>query len=157
MASLSACTNDLKSQLFQAQADLSRERQSRDDVQMLSEHNLALRSLTCSSSNFLLSPASASSDLLFSSRFLRFAASREMPCAPNRLNSNGKPRTSRICSRIKDLRTRRPEIACCRGVPQVNSSRTQRFSFLPRASERHFEEQRSRSTGSREPQESARE
>ncbi|KAJ6146656.1 hypothetical protein N7497_008638 [Penicillium chrysogenum] len=33
--------NDLKSQLFQAQADLSRERQSRDDVQMLSEHNLA--------------------------------------------------------------------------------------------------------------------
>ncbi|EKV12974.1 Myosin type II heavy chain, putative [Penicillium digitatum PHI26] len=32
---------DLKSQLFQAQADLSRERQSRDDVQMLSEHNLA--------------------------------------------------------------------------------------------------------------------
>ncbi|KAJ5775657.1 uncharacterized protein N7511_000668 [Penicillium nucicola] len=33
--------HDLKSQLFQAQADLSRERQSRDDVQMLSEHNLA--------------------------------------------------------------------------------------------------------------------
>lgn len=32
---------DLKSQLFQAQADLSRERQSRDDVQMLAEHNLA--------------------------------------------------------------------------------------------------------------------
>lgn len=31
---------DLKSQLFQAQADLSRERQSRDDVQMLAEHNL---------------------------------------------------------------------------------------------------------------------
>ncbi|KAI3293849.1 hypothetical protein DTO002I6_4795 [Penicillium roqueforti] len=34
--------NDLKHHLFQAQADLSRERQSRDDVQMLSEHNLAL-------------------------------------------------------------------------------------------------------------------
>ncbi|OQD80351.1 hypothetical protein PENANT_c036G02706 [Penicillium antarcticum] len=33
--------HDLKDQLFQAQADLSRERQSRDDVQMLSEHNLA--------------------------------------------------------------------------------------------------------------------
>jgi myosin protein heavy chain len=33
--------HDLKAQLFQAQADLSRERQSRDDVQMLSEHNLA--------------------------------------------------------------------------------------------------------------------
>ncbi|KAH8423484.1 type II myosin [Aspergillus melleus] len=32
---------DLKTQLFQAQADLSRERQSRDDVQMLAEHNLA--------------------------------------------------------------------------------------------------------------------
>lgn len=34
-------TQDLKNQLFQAQADLSRERQSRDDVQMLAEHNLA--------------------------------------------------------------------------------------------------------------------
>ncbi|CEJ60204.1 Putative Myosin heavy chain [Penicillium brasilianum] len=33
--------NDLKAQLFQAEADLSRERQSRDDVQMLAEHNLA--------------------------------------------------------------------------------------------------------------------
>ncbi|OKP09681.1 Myosin type-2 heavy chain 1 [Penicillium subrubescens] len=33
--------HDLKSQLFQAEADLSRERQSRDDVQMLAEHNLA--------------------------------------------------------------------------------------------------------------------
>lgn len=33
--------HDLKSQLFQAQADLSRERQSRDDVQMLAEHNLS--------------------------------------------------------------------------------------------------------------------
>jgi myosin protein heavy chain len=33
--------HDLKDQLFQAQADLSRERQSRDDVQMLAEHNLA--------------------------------------------------------------------------------------------------------------------
>ncbi|KAF7167206.1 hypothetical protein CNMCM5623_000601 [Aspergillus felis] len=33
--------HDLKNQLFQAQADLSRERQSRDDVQMLAEHNLA--------------------------------------------------------------------------------------------------------------------
>ncbi|KAJ6034935.1 uncharacterized protein N7446_009692 [Penicillium canescens] len=32
--------HDLKGQLFRAQADLSRERQSRDDVQMLSEHNL---------------------------------------------------------------------------------------------------------------------
>lgn len=32
--------NDLKAQLFQAEADLSRERQSRDDVQMLAEHNL---------------------------------------------------------------------------------------------------------------------
>ncbi|KAA8647122.1 hypothetical protein EYZ11_008072 [Aspergillus tanneri] len=32
---------DLKNQLFRAQADLSRERQSRDDVQMLAEHNLA--------------------------------------------------------------------------------------------------------------------
>lgn len=32
---------DLKSQLFQVQADLSRERQSRDDVQMLAEHELA--------------------------------------------------------------------------------------------------------------------
>ena len=32
---------DLKNQLFQAQADLSRERQSRDDVQMLAEHKLA--------------------------------------------------------------------------------------------------------------------
>ncbi|RMJ27364.1 heavy chain [Aspergillus sp. HF37] len=32
--------HDLKSQLFQAQADLSRERQSRDDVQMLADHNL---------------------------------------------------------------------------------------------------------------------
>ncbi|KJK67962.1 Myosin head motor domain protein [Aspergillus parasiticus SU-1] len=32
--------HDLKEQLFQAQADLSRERQSRDDVQMLAEHNL---------------------------------------------------------------------------------------------------------------------
>ena len=31
---------DLKSELFKTQADLSRERQSRDDVQMLSEHNL---------------------------------------------------------------------------------------------------------------------
>ena len=30
---------DLKSQLFQVQADLSRERQSRDDVQLLAEHN----------------------------------------------------------------------------------------------------------------------
>lgn len=34
-------TQDLKSQLFQTQAELSRERQSRDDVQMLAEHNLA--------------------------------------------------------------------------------------------------------------------
>lgn len=34
-------TRDLKNQLFQAQADLSRERQSRDDVQMLAEHNFA--------------------------------------------------------------------------------------------------------------------
>lgn len=33
-------TQDLKAQLFQAQADLSRERQSRDDVQMLAEHTL---------------------------------------------------------------------------------------------------------------------
>lgn len=32
---------DLKSQLFQVQADLSRERQSRDDVQMLAKHELA--------------------------------------------------------------------------------------------------------------------
>ncbi|KAJ5908160.1 hypothetical protein N7495_000842 [Penicillium taxi] len=32
---------DLKDQLFKAEADLSRERQSRDDVQMLAEHNLA--------------------------------------------------------------------------------------------------------------------
>jgi len=32
---------DLKAQLFQAQADLSRERQSRDDVQMLGEHKYA--------------------------------------------------------------------------------------------------------------------
>lgn len=32
---------DLKSQLFNTQAELSRERQSRDDVQMLAEHNLA--------------------------------------------------------------------------------------------------------------------
>lgn len=32
---------DLKSQLFHTQAELSRERQSRDDVQMLAEHNLA--------------------------------------------------------------------------------------------------------------------
>ncbi|XRM38341.1 class II myosin [Aspergillus tubingensis] len=32
---------ELKNQLFKAQADLSRERQSRDDVQMLAEHNLA--------------------------------------------------------------------------------------------------------------------
>lgn len=32
---------DLKNQLFKVEADLSRERQSRDDVQMLSEHNLA--------------------------------------------------------------------------------------------------------------------
>ncbi|KAL2002862.1 hypothetical protein VTN02DRAFT_5699 [Thermoascus thermophilus] len=32
---------DLKCQLFQAQADLSRERQSRDDVQMLGEHKYA--------------------------------------------------------------------------------------------------------------------
>ncbi|GAB1215774.1 hypothetical protein ATERTT37_004971 [Aspergillus terreus] len=32
---------DLKNELFQVQADLSRERQSRDDVQMLAEHNLA--------------------------------------------------------------------------------------------------------------------
>ena len=33
--------NDLKAELFHVQADLSRERQSRDDVQMLGEHNLA--------------------------------------------------------------------------------------------------------------------
>lgn len=33
--------NDLKAQLFQAETDLSRERQSRDDVQMLAEHNFA--------------------------------------------------------------------------------------------------------------------
>lgn len=33
--------HDLKDQLFKAEADLSRERQSRDDVQMLAEHNLA--------------------------------------------------------------------------------------------------------------------
>lgn len=33
--------HDLKGQLFKAQADLSRERQSRDDVQMLAEHNLS--------------------------------------------------------------------------------------------------------------------
>ncbi|KAJ5104936.1 Myosin tail [Penicillium alfredii] len=33
--------HDLKNDLFKAQADLSRERQSRDDVQMLAEHNLA--------------------------------------------------------------------------------------------------------------------
>ncbi|KAI9828268.1 MAG: hypothetical protein M1819_004593 [Sarea resinae] len=32
---------DLKEQFFQVQADLGRERQSRDDVQMLGEHNLA--------------------------------------------------------------------------------------------------------------------
>ncbi|KAJ5609635.1 hypothetical protein N7528_010202 [Penicillium herquei] len=32
---------DLKDQLFKAETDLSRERQSRDDVQMLAEHNLA--------------------------------------------------------------------------------------------------------------------
>jgi myosin protein heavy chain len=32
---------DLKAQLFQVQTDLSRERQSRDDVQMLGEHQLA--------------------------------------------------------------------------------------------------------------------
>lgn len=32
---------DLKDQLFHVQADLSRERQSRDDVQMLADHNLA--------------------------------------------------------------------------------------------------------------------
>ena len=32
--------NDLKSQLFQVQADLSRERQSRDDVQMLADHKM---------------------------------------------------------------------------------------------------------------------
>lgn len=32
---------DLKNQLFKVEADLSRERQSRDDVQMLSEHKLA--------------------------------------------------------------------------------------------------------------------
>ena len=34
---------DLKDELFKAQADLSRERQSRDDVQMLSEHKLATK------------------------------------------------------------------------------------------------------------------
>ncbi|KAI2793616.1 Myosin type-2 heavy chain 2 [Penicillium oxalicum] len=33
--------HDLKAQLFKTEADLSRERQSRDDVQMLAEHNLA--------------------------------------------------------------------------------------------------------------------
>lgn len=33
--------NNLKAQLFQVETDLSRERQSRDDVQMLAEHNLA--------------------------------------------------------------------------------------------------------------------
>ena len=33
---------DLKEQLFQAQADLSRERQSRDDVQMLGDHKLSV-------------------------------------------------------------------------------------------------------------------
>lgn len=33
--------HDLKEQLFKAETDLSRERQSRDDVQMLAEHNLA--------------------------------------------------------------------------------------------------------------------
>ena len=33
---------DLKTQLFQAQADLSRERQSRDDVQMLGDHKLSV-------------------------------------------------------------------------------------------------------------------
>ncbi|MCJ1307991.1 hypothetical protein MMC25_001641 [Agyrium rufum] len=32
--------NDLKEQLFQVQAELSRERQSRDDIRMLSEHKL---------------------------------------------------------------------------------------------------------------------
>ena len=32
---------DLKGQLFQVQSDLSRERQSRDDIRMLSEHELA--------------------------------------------------------------------------------------------------------------------
>ncbi|KAJ5992767.1 hypothetical protein N7451_008491 [Penicillium sp. IBT 35674x] len=32
--------HDLKEQLFKTEADLSRERQSRDDVQMLAEHNL---------------------------------------------------------------------------------------------------------------------
>ncbi|KAJ5647429.1 hypothetical protein N7490_003801 [Penicillium lividum] len=32
--------HDLKDQLFKTEADLSRERQSRDDVQMLAEHNL---------------------------------------------------------------------------------------------------------------------
>ena len=34
-------TKDLKTQLFEVQAELSRERQSRDDVQMLSDHQLA--------------------------------------------------------------------------------------------------------------------
>ena len=34
-------TDDLKEELYRVQADLSRERQSRDDVQMLSEHKLA--------------------------------------------------------------------------------------------------------------------
>ncbi|KAJ5397554.1 Myosin tail [Penicillium cosmopolitanum] len=33
--------HDLKDQLFKVEADLSRERQSRDDVQMLSDHNLS--------------------------------------------------------------------------------------------------------------------
>ncbi|KAJ5573958.1 Myosin tail [Penicillium hispanicum] len=33
--------HDLKGQLFKVETDLSRERQSRDDVQMLAEHNLA--------------------------------------------------------------------------------------------------------------------
>lgn len=33
--------HDLKDQLFRAETDLSRERQSRDDVQMLAEHNLS--------------------------------------------------------------------------------------------------------------------
>ncbi|KAL9130423.1 MAG: hypothetical protein Q9217_001390 [Psora testacea] len=38
---LQSQVDDLKAELFQVQADLSRERQSRDDVQMLGEHKLA--------------------------------------------------------------------------------------------------------------------
>ena len=38
---LNSQIDDLKAELFQVQADLSRERQSRDDVQMLNDHSMA--------------------------------------------------------------------------------------------------------------------